>query len=463
MGMRSLSPLDGRYHQQVSELEQYLSEWALIKYRLRVEIEWLIFMGETPEITHVRTLDADEADILRSFVHQFDDSCALEIKTIEEETRHDVKALEYWIKGRLSRTTMVDLSESVHFGCTSEDINNLAYALMLKDALTSVWLPRARTLVDKVEKVAETAAQVPMLGHTHGQPASPTTLGKEMAVFIYRWRRQLRQLERAEFLGKFSGAVGAFNAQVAAYPHAPWVKIAQAFVESLGLAYNPLTTQIEPHDYLAEILMTLTRFNLIGIDFDRDIWSYISMDYFRLKVIGREVGSSTMPHKVNPINFENAEANFGVSNALLEHLAGSLPISRMQRDLTDSSRLRNLGVAVGHSLVGVTSTLAGVERLSVNQSALAKDLDGSWEVLAEALQTVMRKWGVPKPYERLKELTRGNRASREELHAFINGLELPASEKERLLAMTPFGYTGLASELVGNVKSEGMKGEDFSG
>ncbi|MCA1597029.1 MAG: adenylosuccinate lyase, partial [Chloroflexi bacterium] len=402
MGVRAISPLDGRYEAQVAEIAACFSEWALIKFRVHVEVEWLIALSSTDCIPEVRTFTPDEREFLRGLAANFDDAAAERVKAIEATTRHDVKAVEYYLKERLRGTSLETESEFVHFACTSEDISNLAYGLMLKNGMQEVWLPAAEALVNAVNGMAVEHRAEPMLAHTHGQPASPTTVGKELAVFVLRWRRQLSAVRRLEYLGKINGAVGNFNAHTAAYPDAPWQTIARSFVESLGLTYNPLTTQIEPHDYLAECFHAVQRFNTITIDFDRDIWSYISFGYLKQRVAAGEVGSSTMPHKVNPINFENSEANMEMSSALLNHLAGKLPLSRLQRDLTDTSTLRNIGVALGHSCVALKSALRGLGELSVNREAIGADLNSSWEVLGEAIQTVMRKDGHANPYEVLK-------------------------------------------------------------
>lgn len=448
MSINSISPLDGRYQEQTSEIAAYFSEAALIRFRVQVEVEWLIALAQNDNLPEVRRFDHKEITLLRALVRRFTQENALRVKEIEKTTRHDVKAVEYWIKEQLEGTSLAKVSEWVHFACTSEDINNLAYALMLKGGLENVWRPAAEKLQARVFQMAEELKNVPMLSRTHGQPASPSTLGKELAVFAWRWKRQLEQNERLEFLGKINGAVGNFNAHVAAYPAANWPQIAQNFVESLGLTYNPLTTQIESHDWIAELCHNVARFNSILVDFDRDVWSYISLNYFKQQVVAGAVGSSTMPHKVNPINFENSEANAEISNAQLLHLAGKLPISRLQRDLTDSSTLRNLGTALGHSLLSIRSCLRGLDALSVNRDVLARDLNEAWEVLAEPVQTVMRKQGHENPYEKLKELTRGAGISRHVMAEFIRGLDLPASERERLLQMTPANYVGLAEQLI---------------
>ena len=446
--IRAITPLDGRYATQVSGLADHLSEWALIKRRVQVEVEWLLEMAGCADIADMRALTASEQALLHGLVDDFDDDAAMQVKRIERTTNHDVKAVEYYIREKLAGTSMEDVCEWVHFCCTSEDINNLSHALMVKGALEEEWLPQARALVDSVAALADANADTALLARTHGQAASPTTLGKELAVFVYRWRRQIRQIENAEYLGKFNGAVGSYNAHAIAYPNADWHGIARGFVERLGLRHNPLTTQIEPHDYLAEIFHALIRFNTVMLDYDRDMWSYISLGVFRQKAVEGEVGSSTMPHKVNPINFENSEANVGISSALLEHLATKLPVSRLQRDLTDSSALRNLGPAIGHSLVGLKAAMRGLRQVAVDEDLLAAELDDAWEVLAEAVQTVMRKQGAGDAYEMLKGFTRGRSVTGDDMRAFVGGLELPPDDKKRLMALTPAGYTGIAGELV---------------
>ena len=451
MTIRAITPLDGRYAAQLGGLADCLSEWALIKRRVQVEAEWLLEMAALDEIADMRTLTGAEQAELRALVDDFDDDAAMRVKQIERSTNHDVKAVEYYIRERLAGGSMDDVREWVHFCCTSEDINNLAYALMLKAAIRDEWLPHADALVDSVAALAESAAATPMLAHTHGQPASPTTLGKELAVFVYRWRRQLRQIRGAEYLGKFNGAVGNYNAHAIAYPNADWQRVSREFVERLGLTHNPLTTQIEPHDYLAEIFHALIRFNTITLDFDRDMWAYISRGALRQKPVEGEVGSSTMPHKVNPINFENSEANMGVSSALLEHLATKLPVSRLQRDLTDSSALRNLGPAIGHGIVGLRSALRGLRQVAADADAMAAELNAEWETLAEAVQTVMRKQGAGDAYGLLKDFTRGQIITPAAMREFIGALDLPADDKTRLLALTPAHYTGIAEALVGNI------------
>ena len=437
MAIKSLSPLDGRYSKNLEPLTAYFSEWGLIKYRIHVEVEWLIMMSERPEITHVRELTDSEKTFLRNIVSEFDDKDALSVKEIEDRTRHDVKAVEYYIKKTIKGTSIEDLGESIHFCCTSEDINNLSHALMLKDGINNEWLPIALDMLQKLEVLAKEAKDIPMLARTHGQAATPTTTGKELAVFIYRLKRQLAQIKATEYLGKFNGAVGCYNAHCVAYPDAPWEDISKAFIERLGLTFNPLTTQIESHDYMAEIFHALIRFNNITMNLDRDMWTYISLGYFKQKVVSTEVGSSVMPHKVNPIDFENSEANLGISNALLDHLASKLPLSRLQRDLTDSSAIRNVGSAIGHSYMAIKSAIRGIGRVSIDRDAIKKDLENSWEVLAEPVQTVMRKAGIENPYEKMKEL---------------NSLELPEEDKNRLLALTPMDYIGRACVLMEYIK-----------
>ena len=448
----ALSPLDGRYRATVSDLANFLSEGALIRYRVRVEIEWLRLLSERPEIERVRSLSASEDMILNRLAADFDESEAERVKAIEKVTRHDVKAVEYYLRERLEATSLADLREFIHFCCTSEDINNLAYSLMLKDAIEQTWTPMAQALVEQVVSLAQQTREIAMLARTHGQAATPTTLGKELAVFAYRWQRQLGQIGRAEYLGKFNGAVGNFNAHLVVYPDAPWEEIARQFVNRLGLTYNPLTTQIEPHDFLAEIFHALIRFNTITLDFVRDMWTYISLGYFQQKSIGHEVGSSVMPHKVNPIDFENAEANLGLSTAILEHLTTKLPVSRLQRDLSDSSALRNVGVALGHAVVALRSARAGLGKVGVNREVIGQELADAWEVLAEAIQTVMRNAGYDNPYDRLKQLTRGTTIGAAEIRSFIEGLDLPAPAKERLRALSPADYVGVASALVRHVE-----------
>ena len=452
MSIKSLTPLEGRYGAITEPFGDYFSEWALIKYRIHVEVEWLIAMAANPNFAEIRSFTPDEITFLRNIVNNFDETAALRIKEIERTTNHDVKAVEYFLREKLGAMSLSDVLEFIHFSCTSEDINNLAYALMLKDGIEKVWLPAAENLIHTVTAMAEEEKAIPMLAHTHGQAASPTTVGKELAVFVYRWNRQLKQIRAQEYLGKFNGAVGNFNAHSIAYPEENWEAVSRSFVEGLGLTYNPLTTQIESHDYVAESFHAITRFNNILLDFDRDMWLYISLGYFKQKTIAGEVGSSTMPHKVNPIDFENSEANLGLSNAVLDHLANKLPVSRLQRDLSDSSALRNIGTGIAHSHLAITYTLKGLKKTVVNKEALTANLTHAWEVLAEAVQTVMRKHGHANSYDKLKAVTRGKGIGEEEIKSFIESLELPKSDKNRLLALTPSQYIGIAASLVKHIK-----------
>lgn len=448
MSIRAISPIDGRYHSKTSALSDYFSEYALMKYRVTVEIAWLKHLSQVEDIPEVRALTESESDFLQDVVSNFDDAQAEKIKATERKTNHDVKAVEYYVKDCLADTSLADLSEFVHFACTSEDINNLSHAMMLRDGLMDVWLQEANDLVGTVADKAELLRDVAILAHTHGQPASPTTMGKELAVYVYRWQRQLTQLENQQYLGKFSGAVGAFNAHLSAYPDADWLDISRTFVENFGLTYNPLTTQIESHDYLAETFHILNRFNAILLDFCRDMWTYISMGYFKQRTVAGEIGSSTMPHKVNPIDFENAEANVGLSNSILSHLADKLMVSRLQRDLSDSSALRNLGVGIAHSHIALQSALRGVNKVDINETVITDDLNHAWEVLAEPIQTVLRKVSYPNPYEKLKELTRGVTITQAELQAFVDTLPISDEDKARLRELSPATYTGMASDLV---------------
>jgi adenylosuccinate lyase len=447
MSLLALSPLDGRYAATTKPLSPHFSELALIRRRVEVELAWLTALADEPSLAAVRPLSGEEKVLLAALVESFAHADAERIKEIEKTTNHDVKAVEYWIKEKLEKTSLADVKEWVHFACTSEDINNLAHALMLQGGVSLVFLPKAKELVDGVAELARAHAGTPMLARTHGQPATPTTLGKELAVFVTRWRRQLKSLESQEYLGKLNGATGTFGAHLVAFPDADWPAIARRFVTGLGLTYNPLTTQIEPHDYIAELFHSLTRFLTVLLDFDRDVWTYISQGVFRQRAVAGEVGSSTMPHKVNPIDFENSEANIGLAVATLEHLAGKLQVSRLQRDLSDSSALRAMGVGVGHGYLALVSALRGLKKLSVDEAHLAADLDANWEVLAEPIQTVMRKCGLENPYERLKDLTRGERVNAARLRAFVEALELPAEEKTRLAALVPGSYVGLAERL----------------
>jgi adenylosuccinate lyase len=444
----ALSPLDGRYAGKVDALRPIFSEYGLIKARVRVEIEWLLALSAEPAITELPAFADAAVARLRALADGFSVADAARVKEIERTTNHDVKAVEYFIKERLKYDADLGPAlEFVHFACTSEDINNLAYALMLHDARESVLLPKLDAVIQKLRAMAHEHAALPMLSRTHGQTASPTTVGKELANVIARLQRQGEQLAAVSLTGKINGAVGNYNAHVAAYPEVDWPAFAQRFVESLDLDFNPYTTQIEPHDGIAEIMDAQKRIGTICIDLCRDVWGYVSLGYFRQAVKAGEVGSSTMPHKVNPIDFENAEGNFGIANALCGHFAAKLPVSRWQRDLSDSTVLRALGTAFGHALVGFDALLRGLDKLSANSERLAADLDASWEVLAEAVQTVMRRHGLPEPYEQLKALTRGQGISADSMRAFVASLDLPENDKQRLLAMTPGSYIGLAADL----------------
>jgi adenylosuccinate lyase len=451
--LTALSPLDGRYHNKVADLRAYFSEFALIRYRVKVEIEWLKALSRENAIAEVPTFSAETFAQLDSLANNFSEADAQAIKDIEKTTNHDVKAVEYWMKARLAgNAEVMKVSEFIHFACTSEDINNLSHGLMLKEAREAAMLPSLDRLIARLTELAHELADMPMLAHTHGQPASPTTVGKEMANVAYRLQRQQKHLTEVAILGKANGAVGNYNAHLSAYPDFDWERFAKHFVEGLGLDFNPYTTQIEPHDCMAELFDAFARANTILIDLDRDIWGYISMGYFKQKVKAGEVGSSTMPHKVNPIDFENSEGNLGLANAVLRHLAEKLPVSRWQRDLTDSTVLRNMGVGLGYTLLGYDSCLRGLSKLEASPQRLNEYLDHNWEVLAEPIQTVMRRYGVENPYEQLKELTRGKGGiTRETLHAFIAKLAIPADAKQRLMQMTPHNYTGKAAELAARI------------
>ncbi len=444
--LSAVSPIDGRYGSKTTALRDVFSEFGLIRRRVLVEIRWLQCLAAHPDLAEVPSLSAEANRLLDGIVNDFNEVDARRIKDIEGTTNHDVKAVEYFIKERFAANAELRaISEFVHFACTSEDINNLSHALMLRDGVRDVLLPVMQELVAALVALAQEMAAVPMLSRTHGQTASPTTMGKEIANVVARLQRQLRLIREVEYLGKINGAVGNYNAHLCAYPEIDWQANAERFVHSLGLGWNPYTTQIEPHDYMAELFDAIARFNTVLIDFDRDVWGYISLGYFRQRTVAGEVGSSTMPHKVNPIDFENSEGNLGLANAIFHHLASKLPVSRWQRDLTDSTVLRNMGVGAGYSLIAYQASLKGIGKLELNADRLAEDLDNSWEVLAEPIQTVMRRYGIEKPYEKLKELTRGQQMNRELIHDFIAGLEIPDAAKEALLALTPSDYTGNAA------------------
>lgn len=449
--LTALSPLDGRYHSKVDSLRTIFSEFGLIRRRVQVEVAWLKALSENTQIPEVLALSAQAMGFLDELVETFSEQDAAEVKEIEATTNHDVKAVEYFLKSKVEGSEELSaISEFIHFGCTSEDINNLSHALMLRDGHI-VLSQQFQTVSDLLIDLAHQHADQPMLSRTHGQAATPTTLGKELANVVARLRRQHGRLNAIRPLGKMNGAVGNFNAHSIAYPDVDWVQLCHDFVESLGIEWNPYTTQIEPHDYMAEYFDAMARMNQILVDFARDIWAYISLGYFKQRVIEGEVGSSTMPHKVNPIDFENAEGNFGLANALLKHLAEKLPVSRWQRDLTDSTVLRNMGVATGYTLLALVSLQRGIGKLEVSPEPIEADLDGAWEVLGEAVQTVMRRYGVPEPYEKLKALTRGQRLDPEGLKTFILSLDIPHDAQQQLLALTPRDYTGRAAALARDI------------
>jgi adenylosuccinate lyase len=445
--LTAVSPVDGRYGSKTAELRAIFSEFGMIHYRVEVEVRWLRSLAEHPDVIEVPELSREASARLDQIVADFDEADARQVKEIERTTNHDVKAVEYFLKQKTSDLAELRaISEFIHFACTSEDINNLAHALMLKRGCERCLLPAMDELISTIGSLAEEQADRPMLSRTHGQPASPTTLGKEMANVAARLVRQRRQLAQVEILGKINGAVGNYNAHLASYPEIDWPVHARKFVEDLGLHWNAYTTQIDPHDYVAELFAAIVRFNTVLIDFDRDVWSYISIGYFKQHAVAGEVGSSTMPHKVNPIDFENSEGNLGMANAVFTHLANELPISRWQRDLSDSTVMRNLGVAVAHSLIAYGSALKGLGKLAVDDARLDEDLDANWAVLAEPIQTVMRRYGVEEPYEKLKELTRGKSIDRDTLQAFVDKLEIPEAAKRRLKALTPATYVGNAAD-----------------
>ena len=442
----ALSPVDGRYGSKTAALRPYFSEFGLIYNRVLVEVRWLQRLAAHPQIGEVAPLSDEANALLEHLITNFDETAAQRVKDIESTTNHDVKAVEYYIKEQFKDNAELHaINEYVHFACTSEDINNLSHGLMLKQGLEQVMVPEMAEVLAQIKHLAHSHQNQPMLSRTHGQTASPSTMGKEMANVAARLERQLKQIKQMEFLGKINGAVGNYNAHYTAYPEIDWQANAQVFVESLGLTWNPYTTQIEPHDYIAELFDAIARFNTILLDFDRDIWGYISMGFFKQKTIAGEIGSSTMPHKVNPIDFENSEGNLGIANALLQHLASKLPISRWQRDLTDSTVLRNLGVGLAHSLIAYQSTLKGISKLQLNAQRLDADLDNAWEVLAEPIQTVMRRYAIEEPYEKLKALTRGKTINAAIMADFIDTLDLPQSVKDELKTLTPANYIGNAA------------------
>ena len=447
--LTALSPIDGRYGDKTTELRTIFSEYGLLKYRVQVEVRWLQKLANQADILEVPTLSEQATKHLNEIVDNFNEQDAIRIKTIEKTTNHDVKAVEYFLKEKVNTNEELQaINEFIHFACTSEDINNLSYALMLKTARDTVLIPYWNKLIATITTQAKTYRDLPLLSRTHGQPATPSTIGKEFANVVYRLKRQLKQLESIEILGKINGATGNYNAHMVAYPQINWHKFSEEFVTSLGLQWNPYTTQIEPHDYIAEYFDCIARFNTIMIDFDRDVWGYIALNHFKQKTVAGEIGSSTMPHKVNPIDFENSEGNLGLANAIMSHLGSKLPISRWQRDLTDSTVLRNLGVGIGYAIIAYQSTLKGLNKLEVNQEHLLDELNRNWEVLAEPIQTVMRRYAIEKPYEKLKELTRGKRVDAQGMQQFIDSLALPEHEKARLKQLTPANYIGFAINFV---------------
>ncbi|MEJ2045440.1 MAG: adenylosuccinate lyase [Reinekea sp.] len=451
-GLTAISPVDGRYGSKTTSLREFFSEYGLIRFRVEVEVRWLQQLANHQQIDECPALSAEANQFLDDIVSQFSEQDAIEIKKIESTTNHDVKAVEYFLKNKLNENAELKSAlEFVHFACTSEDINNLSHGLMLKNGIDNVLLPTMLDVAGAIRSLAQDLADLPMLSRTHGQTASPTTVGKELANVVYRLDRQIKQLQSVEILGKINGAVGNYNAHLATYPEIDWQQNADTFVTSLGLTWNPYTTQIEPHDYIAELFDAVARFNTILIDFDRDVWGYISQGYFKQRTIAGEVGSSTMPHKVNPIDFENSEGNLGIANAIMTHLGQKLPISRWQRDLTDSTVLRSMGVGFAHSLIAYQASLKGISKLEVNKTRLAEDLDNAWEVMAEAIQTVMRRYGIAEPYEKLKAFTRGKAITKDMMVDFVNSLDLPDSAKMALLAMTPASYIGNATEQAKNI------------
>ena len=451
--LTAISPVDGRYQNKTDVLRPIFSEYGLFRFRVLVEIEWLKKLSKNPNIKEIESFSASSISLLDNIKNNFSIDDAKQIKKIEKITNHDMKAVEYFIREKIqSDPKLKNVSQFIHFACTSEDINNLSYALMLKDARENILLPKLQKLIIILQEMSDSYASIPMLSRTHGQTASPTTLGKEMAIYVYRALRQMKQFENIELLGKLNGAVGNFNAHFAAYPDINWMSLSKEFIEELGLTWNPYTTQIESHDYMAEYFHTLARTNTILIDLCRDLWGYISLGYFNLKPIKEEVGSSTMPHKVNPIDFENAEGNFGIADSIFEHLAMKLPTSRWQRDLSDSTVLRNAGVGIAHTIIAFDSTVAGLSKIDINKDVIHEDLKDSWEVLTEPIQTVMRRYNIDNAYEKLKELSRGQKINKEILHNFIEQLDIPDDAKSRLKELNPSNYLGNAEIQAKSIK-----------
>ncbi|GGF55556.1 adenylosuccinate lyase [Alteromonas lipolytica] len=453
--LTAISPVDGRYASKTGELRSIFSEYGLLKYRVEVEVRWLQKLSELDGITEVPAFSTQSNALLDSIVADFSVDDARRIKEIERTTNHDVKAVEYFLKEKVADNSELNaISEFIHFACTSEDINNLSHALMCREAREAVILPYCDQLIDALKGLAREYRSIPMMARTHGQPASPTTMGKEMANVAVRLQRQRDQIAAVSLLGKINGAVGNYNAHLSAYPELDWHGISEEFVTSLGITWNAFTTQIEPHDYIAELFDAIARFNTILLDFDRDVWGYIALGHFKQKTIAGEIGSSTMPHKVNPIDFENSEGNLGIANAIFDHLAAKLPVSRWQRDLTDSTVLRNLGVGVGYAVIAYQATLKGISKLEVNEQSLLTELDNNWELLAEPIQTVMRRYGIEKPYEKLKELTRGKKVNAQVIAEFIDNLEMPEEAKAQLKQLSPQAYIGDAIRLVDQLLGE---------
>ena len=451
--LTAISPVDGRYQNKTDVLRPIFSEYGLFRFRVLVEIEWLKKLSKNPNIKEIESFSANSISLLDNIKNNFSIDDAKQIKKIEKITNHDMKAVEYFIREKIqSDPKLKNVSQFIHFACTSEDINNLSYALMLKDARENILLPKLQKLIIILQEMSDSYASIPMLSRTHGQIASPTTLGKEMAIYVYRALRQMKQFENIELLGKLNGAVGNFNAHFAAYPDINWMSLSKEFIEELGLTWNPYTTQIESHDYMAEYFHTLARTNTILIDLCRDLWGYISLGYFNLKPIKGEVGSSTMPHKVNPIDFENAEGNFGIADSIFEHLAMKLPTSRWQRDLSDSTILRNAGVGIAHTIIAFDSTVAGLSKIDINKDVIHEDLKDSWEVLTEPIQTVMRRYNIDNAYEKLKKLSRGQKINKEILHNFIEQLDIPDDAKSRLKKLNPSNYLGNAEIQAKSIK-----------
>ncbi|MXP50989.1 adenylosuccinate lyase [Pantoea sp. SoEX] len=454
-GLTNISPIDGRYRDELSELRNIFTEYNLLQYRVKIEIHWLQKLSDTTEIQEVPLFCKETKDFLNKIINNFNIDDANRIKSIERDINHDVKAVEYFIKEKIAKfPSLYKISEFVHFACTSEDINNLSYAILLKKARHDIIIPYWKKLIKEIKILAKKYRDITVISRTHGQPATPSTIGKEMANTVFRMQRQLKKLDKIEILGKMNGAVGNYNAHVFSYPEVNWLKLTKEFVTSFDIKWNPYTTQIEPHDYIAELLNCIILFNNILIDFNRDIWGYISLNYFKQKIKNKEIGSSTMPHKINPIDLENSEGNLGISNAMMQHLANKLPISRWQRDLTDSTVLRNIGSSMGYSILAYKSALKGIAKLEINKHPIITELNNNWSILAEPIQTIMRRYGINKPYEKLKNLTRGNYITALNIYDFINELDIPEKEKIRLKQLTPSNYIGYAGKLVDNLLAD---------